>query len=203
MIAPHPLGPWQRFDRPLIDSDPGSFDSLVTSNPSVTRGGDGRYYIIFKAVGPGADPVRGKVVCGVAAADDPAGPYTKYPEPVLVNPENDWSVEDPYIWYMEGRFYVIVTDYRGYFTGHGKCSKALFVSDDAVHWAPAEEPYAYGNEMPLEGGGTWQFKRLERPQLLFDGGRLIALYCAVTEADDENAEHSFNLAIPLDYTPAL
>ncbi|MBQ8952874.1 MAG: glycoside hydrolase family protein [Clostridia bacterium] len=196
-IADSPAGPWRRFDRPLIDVNPDSFDALVTSNPSVTQGGDGRYYMIYKAVGAGVMPKGGAVVCGMAVADRPEGPFEKYPEPVMVNPENDWSVEDPYIWYADGWFYALAKDFQGYFTRREKNSTALFVSRDAVSWEPSPTPCAYGLELALEDGGVWELRNLERPQLLFENGAPIALYCAAVEADDVERRRSFNLVIPL------
>ncbi|WJH33564.1 glycoside hydrolase family protein [Paenibacillus sp. CC-CFT747] len=119
-VADHPAGPWQRFDKPCVDVTPGSFDHLATNNPSVAQGPDGRIYMVYKAVGDGPMPKGGGVICGVAVADDPAGPFEKMPEPIMVNPEEGWSVEDPFIWVQDGRFYALVKDFQGYFTKRGK-----------------------------------------------------------------------------------
>jgi hypothetical protein len=70
----HPAGPWHRADKPLIDVTPGSWDHAVAACPIVTRGGDGRFYMIYKGVADGAPPRYGPVRMGMAMADNPLGP---------------------------------------------------------------------------------------------------------------------------------
>lgn len=100
------------------------FDTLMTSNPAVTETPDGRFLMIYKAVGDGPLPKGGKVICGVAVADHPLGPYQKSGQPIMVNPLHDWSVEDPCVWVQDGRFYALVKDFQGYFTGQGPSTLA-------------------------------------------------------------------------------
>lgn len=196
-IAEDPKGPWKRFDKPLIDVTPGSFDHLATNNPSVTRGGDGKFYMVYKAVGNGPLPKGGTVMCGVAIAERPEGPFVKQPNPIMRNPENDWSVEDPFVWYQKDRFYALAKDFQGYFTGHGKNTVALFESKDGIDWGPARHPYAFGRRVEWSDGSTSDLVALERPQLLLENDKPIALYCAA--AEDEVRYNSFNVAIPLEY----
>ena len=86
-VADDPRGPWKRFDTPVIDVSPSGHDSLMTSNPSVTPAPDGKFYMIYKAVeNNGKLPKGGAVVCGIAVADDPLGPFTKSDKPIMVNP---------------------------------------------------------------------------------------------------------------------
>lgn len=194
--ADHPSGPWRRFDRPLVDVSPGSWDTYIASNPTVTRGPDGRFYMIYKGVGPGPLPKGGAVVCGVAVADGPEGPFRKLAGPIMVNPENDWSVEDPYVWCQDGRFYALVKDFQGYFTKIGESSVALFESGDGLDWRPSACPLAFKREIRWEDGSATKVDALERPQLLFgEDGRPAVLYCAVGE--DPLRETSYNVAIPL------
>lgn len=197
VVADHPSGPWHRVsDAPLLEVSPGSWDTYITSNPTVTRGPDGRFYMVYKGVGPGPLPKGGAVVCGVAVADHPLGPFHKVAGPIMVNPENDWSVEDPYIWCQDVRFYALVKDFQGYFTRVGESSVALFQSGDGVNWAPSEHPFAFKREIRWEDGTVLKVDALERPQLLFDGeGNAIVLYCAVGE--DADRDISYNVAIPL------
>lgn len=194
-IAENPNGPWQRFDQPLIDVTPGGFDHYVTNNPTVTKGGDGRYYMVYKGVGDGPLPVGGAVVCGVAIAESPEGPFEKQPGCIMRNPENEWSVEDPYIWYGEDRFYALVKDYHGYFTKIGKSSVALFESWNGIDWKPAEHPFAFEKTIQWTDGTSSELDTLERPQLLLENGKPIVLYCASAVSKDRM--DSFNIAIPL------
>ena len=194
-VAENPEGPWTRFGRPVLDVTKGSFDHLVTSNPTVTRGGDGRFYMMYKAVSDGPLPKGGAVICGIAIAEHPEGPFVKQPQPVMVNPENEWSVEDPFLWYQKDRFYALVKDFQGYFTGHEDGSVALFESENGVNWNPAEQPLAFDKTITWIGKGKTKMQSLERPQLLLEDGRPVVLYCAAEEGPE--AETSFNVAIPL------
>ena len=195
-IAENPCGPWKRFDQPVIDVTPGSFDHLMTSNPTVEQGKDGRYYAIYKAVGDGPFPKGGPVICGVAISDSPLGPFVKEDKPIMINPENNWSVEDPYIWYQDDRFYALVKDFQGYFTKRGKNTVALFESKNGIDWEPAEIPFAFETKICWEDGKIQNLTALERPQLLIENGKPTVLYCAA--AATENREDSFNVAIPLE-----
>jgi beta-xylosidase len=193
-VADHPSGPWERYDQPLIDVTPDSWDHLMVSNPTVTRRPDGKMIMVYKGVGEGPLPRGGAVVCGVAVADHPAGPFRKEGKPIMVNPENDWSVEDPYIWSQHGKLYAIVKDFQGFFTKTGDSSVALFESPDGIDWQPSAYPLAFKREIHWADGTVEQVQALERPQLLLDDGELVMLYCAVRI---DPAIESYNVAIPL------
>lgn len=194
-MADHPKGPWRRFEKPVVDVTKGSFDHLLTSNPTVTRGEDGRYYMVYKAVADGPLPKGGAVVCGVAVAEHPTGPFVKHPVPIMTNPENPWSVEDPYIWFQDHQFYSLVKDFQGYFTNHGRCTVALFTSENGVDWYPAKQPFAFDRKITWTDGTTTALEALERPQLLLENGKPKVLYCAASATEDRL--DSFNVAIPL------
>ncbi len=195
-----PKGPFNRFDKPLIDVTPGSHDSVVTSNPSVAVAPDGKFYMIYKAVGDKFPmPYAGPVVCAMAVADSPLGPFTKMPNPIMVNPEASWSVEDPYIWHGGDKFYALVKDYHGYFTGSekGGCV-ALFESDNAIDWRPAEHAFAFGRQIEWEDGEVQLLRNMERPQLYLDeNGKPRVLMCACCDQQNEAMDESFNVQIGL------
>ena len=196
-VADHPAGPWQRFDRPCLDVTPGSFDHLATNNPSVTRGPNGYFLMVYKAIADGPMPRGGGVVCGVAIARNPLGPFVKQPMPIMVNPEEGWSVEDPFIWYQDDRFLALVKDFHGYYTKHGKHTVALFSSADGVNWSVAEHPYAFGLSLMWADGERQGLLCLERPQVLIEDGRPTVLSCAAVADTDTEKAHSFIVHIPL------
>lgn len=196
-VADHPAGPWRRFDRPCIDVVPGSFDHLMTSNPSVAQGADGQIYMVYKAVGDGPMPRGGAVICGVAVAEHPLGPFRKQPEPIMVNPEEGWSVEDPFIWYQDDRFYALAKDFQGYFTGKGKGSVALFESMDGICWQAAACPFAFDKEIVWQNGAVQRMEALERPQIWMKDGKPAVLFCAAAAEGDRKRDHAFNVHIPL------
>lgn len=191
-----PEGEWTRLDNPVIDVEEHGFDSLLTSNPTVTNMPDGRILAIYKGVSrDGEMPKGGAVVCGVAVADSPLGPFVKENMPIMQNPEDPWSVEDPFVWFEAGRYYALVKDFHGYFTKTGEYSIALFESADGFDWIPSDTPLAFSNELRFDDGSIKKVALLERPQLYFESGKPAALLCAC--AEEENCRHTYNIRIPL------
>ncbi len=193
--ADDPEGEWRFFDRPVIDVSDDGIDSLMTSNPSVTAMPDGRFYMIYKAVSKDGElPRGGAVICGGAFADDPLGPFVKTGVPIMVNPTNGWSVEDPFVWFEDGKLRAVVKDFHGYFTHTDGSACALFESSDGLDWRPSADPLAFGRMLPTENGPLPVFS-LERPQLYFEDGRAKALVCACS-VDREHTD-VFSVRIPL------
>lgn len=186
-----PEGNWHFSDHPVIDISESGFDSLMTSNPTVTTTPTGGLLMIYKGVSKdGVLPKGGDVVCGVAVADRPDEPFRKIGVPIMVNPENGWSVEDPFVWRDGSRYYALVKDFQGYFTKTGSSSVALFESADGFDWQPADHPLAF--ERRLAGKSV---HNLERPQLYFENGKPSILICAC--AVDERYEDVFSVRIKL------
>nr|MBQ4319329.1 glycoside hydrolase family protein [Clostridia bacterium] len=196
-----PENTWVLLKHPVVDITPGGVDSLMTSNPTVTKMPDGRFLMIYKAVGMEAElPKGGPVICSSAIADSPLGPFKKTGKPLFVNTEQSWSVEDPFGWWEDGWFYALVKDYNGYFTKVKTIwsgSTALFRSPDGLEWEPdPEHPLAYMNELELEDGPQ-SFLSLERPQMYIEDGKPRFLLCACRfDQDDKN---TYNVKIPLKY----
>lgn len=196
-VADHPGGPWKRFDHPVLDVSPGSWDGLMTSNPSVCECPDGRFLMLYKGVAEGAPPKGGAVLCGAAFANDPLGPFEKVPGPVIVNPEDEWAVEDAFVWWQEERFWCLIKDFQGYFTHSEKGATALFVSEDGIKWRPAEQPLAVRRMIRWEDGEEQPVANLERPQLFLEDGKPRVLLCACDPDLDGRRQRSFNVQIPL------
>jgi hypothetical protein len=194
-VADSPDGPWRRMDKPLIEPTPGFVDALCATNPSVAERPGGGYLMVYKAVdNRNKLPFGGPVLHAVATADAPTGPFTKHPKPVFVKEGVAFAAEDPFIWSDGRRFWAIVKDNAGNFTGKGK-STALFQSDDGLDWRLAAHPLVATTEVTWEGGRAQKLHSLERPQLYFEDGRPAVLMVAVDE--DSRREHSFNVRIPL------
>ena len=81
---------------------------------------------------------------------------------------------------------------KGAFTNAGR-SLVLFYSLDGLDWKLASHPLISTLYIKWEDGTTKKLEALERPQLFFGNGRLVALLCAV----NETLEHSYNVQIPL------
>ena len=193
--ADDPNGHWERFNKPLIDVSPDSLahDALMVSNPSVTKMADSKYLMVYKAVAKkGKMPFGGPVVHLTAIANNPEGPFIKQMKPVFTAQNLDFPVEDPFVWYNNNCYYAIVKDMNGAFTNSGR-SLALFSSEDGFNWEKARNPLVSKLEIEWKNETKQKVIALERPQLFFENGEMVALLCAV----NANIEHSFNVQIPL------
>jgi alpha-L-fucosidase len=194
-VAEDPNGPWKRFDRPIIDvsSDTTAHDAQMMANPSVTQMPDGRYLMVYKAVAKKKpQPFGGPVVHLTAIADRPEGPFVKQNKPIFTVENVDFPAEDPYVWYQDNCYYAIVKDMKGSFTNAGR-SLVLFYSLDGLDWKLAKHPLVSTLNIKWVNGTTQKLEALERPQLFFENGKLVALLCAV----NETLGHSYNVQIPL------
>ena len=195
-VASDPEGVWKRADKPVIDTSESGFDSLMTSNPTATCMPDGKVLMVYKGVAnEGELPKGGAVVCGVAIANSPMGPFVKEAEPIMRNPTNLWSVEDPFIWWENGMYYSLVKDFHGYFTKTDGIAAALFESADGIRWRVSDNPLAFRRELIFEDGHTQKTALLERPQIYFKNGKPAVLLCAC--AADLDYSDTFNVRIPL------
>lgn len=198
-VASNPNGPWKRFDKPVIDvsADPNAPDSLCVANPGITQGRDGKFYLLYKAVGRQKPlPFGGPVVHLMAIGDSPLGPFHKQLKPLFTIPGSNFPFEDPYFWFDHNRdrYFVIIKDQQGVISGLGHKSLVLFESSDAEHWDKALHPFVSDLELHWHGRPVEHVEALERPQLAFDEtGNPLALIVAIRKDD----WHSYNVRIPL------
>lgn len=194
-VASNPNGPWKRFDKPIIDvsADTTAADAQMMANPSVTKMPDGRYLMVYKAVArKRPQPFGGPVVHLTAIADKPEGPFVKQYKPIFTAENVDFPAEDPFVWYQDNCYYAIVKDMKGSFTNAGR-SLVLFYSLDGLDWKLAKHPLVSALNIKWADGTTKKLEALERPQLFFENGKIVALLCAV----NETLGHSYNVQIPL------
>jgi hypothetical protein len=201
-VAASPDGPWKRFDKPVLDvsEDADAPDALMTSNPSVAQRPGGGVLLIYKAVGKKRPaPFGGPVVHLAATADSPTGPFTKHTGEIFGAKGVMFAAEDPFIWRGADRYWAVVKDNDGHFTHRGY-SLALWESADGFEWKLSNHPFvANPASIRWADGRAEKFSSLERPQVLFDSGKPIALFCA--SADKSGRDGSFNIQIPLKSEP--
>jgi len=199
-IADSPAGPWKRLDKPVVDityNDSLAHDALMTSNPSACQMPDGKILIVYKAVGKKSPlPGGGPVVHMVAIGDTPVGPFKKYPDPVFTFPGEEFPAEDPYIWYQDGRYRAIVKRIR-FEAKQRLFSLVQYDSKDGIHWDKAKYFEINDRVITWEDGKVQKLDHLERPQVLFENGKPIALYCAADTYDENHIRNSYNVQIPL------
>ncbi|WP_158967521.1 glycoside hydrolase family protein [Paraglaciecola sp. L3A3] len=194
-VANHPNGPWKRSDKPLIDisSNKDAHDALMVSNPSIAQRADGKFVLVYKAVGKQkALPGGGPVVHLVALSDNPDKDFVKQANPVFTKPGEAFPAEDPYIWSQDSQLWAIVKDMHGAFSEVGQ-SLVLFESTDGLDWHVATNPLVSKLQINWRATGIHKVAHLERPQLWLKDGVPKVLFAAA----DENREHSFNVHIPL------
>jgi hypothetical protein len=198
-VADSPNGPWKRFDRPIIDTstDANAPDSLCVGNPSITKGRDGKFLLLYKAVGrKNPLPFGGPVVHLMAVSDAPAGPFHKYLMPMFTVAGSAFPFEDPFFWYDTKRdlYFVIMKDNHGIVSGTGRSSLVLYQSKDAADWVKAEHLLVSDLRLHWKDRPEEPVQRLERPQLTFDAnGYAIALVVAIYD----NGNDTYNVRIPL------
>ncbi|AQT69259.1 Beta-xylosidase [Anaerohalosphaera lusitana] len=191
-------GDFEICDEPLVEPDEEKTHQRAV-NPSVTRGHDGRYYMMFKSR---AKPLGGKgdhMTHWCAASGSPDGPF-ELVGPVLQG--GDYSAEDPYFWYDKGRerYYAIVKNFsRSKVLAPQFGALALITSTTpAKNWRPAKNSLVSLKQYTKPDGSVQKLNNLERPQLLFDGdGKPIALYAASAEKQPWNNNHTVNVQFKL------
>ena len=213
-VSKSPLGPWKRSDKPVLDVSVDKWDHLMTSNPTVCKGKNGQYLLMYKGVGNGEMPFGGKVLHGVAFSTSPTGPFVKSPKPIFQKEGVRFPAEDPYVWYQDNKYWAIVKDMHSVFiedtrnaienTIHTnpdslsksfekKASLVLFESDNGTDWKLTTPPLVSKTTLYWENGDVQQVQLLDRPQLFIENGKPRALLCAVKVSEEE----TFNVTIPL------
>lgn len=200
-VADSPAGPWHRRDAPLIEPAPEFHDALCCANPTVLRRLEGDYLLIYKAVGDRHPlPFGGPVVHVAATAAAPDGPFTKHPAALFTAGAAAFPAEDPFIWRERGRYWALVKDMAGFFTGAG-VSLALMSSPDGFRWSPAAPALAARTEYRRADGSVRRLDALERPQVWLENDAPAVLFCAGAEKAIGERSESFNVAIPLGLSP--
>ena len=191
-IAGHPKGPWTVLDEPIIDYQEGKGAYGYMVNPSVEQTPEGSYVMIFKTRSKKRG-LKKKLIQCIATAPTPEGPYTIAKDPILT----EASAEDPYMWYAKDRFYAILDDHLGHYTGTE--GLALFESENATDWKASEYPLVSKPEIKWDDGKITPLRFLERPQVwLDDEGNPKMLFCAaMSGSETDTANLSFNVHIPL------
>lgn len=199
-VADHPAGPWKRFDFPLLNVSPDSWDAKVTTNPSCTQMPDGRFLLVYKAVGAlNEAPFFGPVVHGAAFAETPLGPFVKHPHPIFVVEGVKFPGEDPFIWTGNGKIYALLKDNACHYSPYMK-SIVLFESFNGIDWKQCADAFIF-RQFECEDGTSFEFDRVERPQILLENGEPSIFYCGVKPAPDE--DDSFNIHVALKFQPKM
>jgi hypothetical protein len=160
----------------------------VTTNPTVTKGPNGKFYMLFKSRKPNV----GNMTFWMAVSDQPDSHYKIASE---VFTAADMACEDPCIWYdkKRKRFYAAVK----YYSNSKKLvpqfgALALITSEDGLSWQAANHPLISMRELKMSDGRKIELAHLERPFVVTDkNGQPTALFAAaaVNEPSAGNISH--------------
>jgi hypothetical protein len=207
-IADHPMGPWQRFDRPIIEPRPGHWDGAITSNPAPIFHEDGSITLIYKSIAlpypqrlEGERESRPFLTIGAARAQSVLGEYKRLGDrDGLIHVDGGMhQLEDMFAWQAGGRFHMILKNFKPELTGE-KGSGLYLWSDDATNWYRAlGNSIAYSRSFQWANGEAANQRNLERPQILFQNGKATHLYLATVDNEDVNHSRggTYNIVFPI------
>lgn len=178
-IAPSLEGPWERFERPILDVRPGTFFSFLTSNPAPVVHADGSVLLVFKARRYEPDGTHGRMVFGVAKAPHYRGPYSVVGDAPIFDIEAlGGELEDPFVWQRaDGGYALIAKDMSGNISGE-RHAGIHALSEDGVEWRLAPQVKAWSRHVTFDDGTSKVLGQFERPFIFFENGRPAFLFGA-------------------------
>jgi hypothetical protein len=194
-----PYGPWERRDRPILETKPGTFYSFLTSNPSPWINEDGSVIMLFKSRSYKEDyPFQTPMTIGVAKAPSIDGPFEVVVDEPIFGIDKMGEVEDMFLWRDETGYHMLAKDQRGSITGN-RHAGILAHSKDGIYWELDENPLAYTREITWSDGDTMVMGQLERVFGLIENGRITHLFFATMDGPGGFARgtRSWNMVIPL------
>lgn len=192
-------GPWTRMDQPVIKPRHGKWDSSITSNPAPAVNEEtGEILLLYKSSTNGLTP---PLLLGASKAFNMLGPYERIKDDPIFNFDvketNENDVEDPFVWWANDHYELIMKDRFGYICGergggiHAK-------SKDGINWELATNPLAYSKNILWDNGKRVYQNHFERPFLLLEDGKPTHLFAATGVGPKEwEFEKSWNMVIPL------
>jgi len=185
-------GPWERPAAPLALAFSAEHERVVNGVAVQTFEGACRLY--YRNTGHGL---------ATACADHPAGPYPRESMHLYADHQREPYTEDPVV-FRAGRHYEMLSkDGTGRLTGE-PFALLHSVSRDGIHWRPAAAPKGASRRVRWDDGRVREQGNLERPFVLMEAGEPAYLYAATsdgvhreTEPAHKNAEHTWNMVIPL------
>lgn len=198
-VAESPYGPWKRMDEPIIKTEPNTFYSFLTSNPSPVIQEDGSVLMIFKGRHYTDDDKYSSMSLGVAYAKNIEGPYVvlNNKQPIF-QVDGQGEAEDPFLWKDSEGYHIIFKDHVAKFTGE-RGGGAMAHSSDGINWTVDPDPKAYSLTVEWEDDSIGKQGQLERPFIYFENGKPVYIFFATMDGPGgfENAIRSWNMCIPI------
>ncbi len=155
-------GPWRRRNKP----------AMRVSNPAILIKPDSSVYVFGRL----------RDQAGVNRAIAFTAPSCEGPYQVLENGDNllpgKCELEDPTIWWANGKFNVLLNDWKGTATGISKAGAQYFSRDGIEYELVSREP-VFTKTVAYDDGTSETFSRRERPFVYVnDKQEVIALFTA-------------------------
>lgn len=193
--APSVLGPWTRRDKPFLTARPDAWDAWVVTNPAPLFLPDGHLFLYYRSY----VKAEGRNKIGLAVFEGLDGKCLwRCEKPVFDSP--DITIEDPFVFMIDGHFEMIAKDLNGSACGEFHAGVHL-LSPDGITWAVADPPKAYSRTVTQDNRTVETLSSIERPQLLFHDGKPTHLFAAMADGDAEhkwqNMTRTWTGVIPL------
>ncbi len=169
----------------------------VATNPTVTQGPDGKFYMMYKSRKPNV----GHMTFWIATADKPDGPFTTVSAALT---SEEMACEDPSMWYdkKRKRFYAVAK----YYSNAKKLASqfgalVLISSANGLDWTGAQHSLVSLRSIRFKDGSKKELANLERPFVVTDKkGAPLALFAAAaytnpTRGDVLNVTEAYNTFI--------
>ena len=195
------FGPWKRFDSPILNTRPGSFDNFLVSNPAPCIKENGDILLIYKSRSykepPYIGELHGKMQFGAAQAQSACGEYKRISDVPLFG---GFELEDPFIWRDNDGYNMMAKDMSGEICGE-PMGGVYASSADGVQWNFKKNLLFYSRKILWSDGRVREMGNLERPFMLFENGVPSYVFFATSDGKDgmgfANCTKTWNMVIPL------
>lgn len=189
-VSDKPAGPWIRLEQPLPQSQPGSWDELVSCNPSVCQMADGRFIMLYRACSNKDNPHHhGDIVLGAAFADKPEGPFIRHSEPIFRREGEPFAAEDPGVFLWNNKLYAVFKDMGSWYNLESSRSLMLAESMNGKDWEIGKPLTT--RSLQFVNNGLVEHFRVERPFIYMENNIPKQLFVAVKPRDE--IDHTFNV----------
>ncbi len=193
--APSVYGPWKRRDEPFLTARPEAWDAWVVTNPAPCFLPDGRLFLYYRSYVKAEQ--RNKI--GLAIFEGLDG-RSRWRSDGPVFDSSAVTVEDPYVFNIDGHFEMLAKDLNGKACGEFHAGVHL-LSPDGIVWNMAGQPKAYSRTVTWDNGTQETLSSVERPQLLFHDGVPTHMFAAMADGDAahkwQNMTRTWTGVVPL------
>jgi len=203
------FGPWQRFDKPVLDTMPDRYDNFLTTDAVPCRMPDGKMLVVYKSIGYKDMPYEknapdgklwGKMRLGAVIADRADGDYTTNRKDTPLLPDERYIFEDPFVWHNADGYHMMAKDMSGDFCGEFM-GGVYGHSQDGLNWEFKKDYLYYTRSILWDDGVVREMGNLDRPFLLFEDGKPTHVFFATCDGKNGDGftrcSKTWNMVIPL------